>query len=209
MNLKNRRFLPDCTPLCLAMYMDVHKEGTGHLYPFLGEERGKKLQRHLTNFLLEQYYRHFWVFGCTSFVHIPAQLREKLSPRKPLVSFLDMLSPGIDAMTWNPRDSMYPWMFSLMGALPIFLNLINKPRGRMMMEMYCGLLPFINSNRILLQLMLRISLTLQAALLSIFCRLSACSADLRGFRSPGTACLFSAAITVSFPGSDYSIRSAV
>jgi hypothetical protein len=39
------------------VYMDVHKEGTGHLYPFLGEERGKKLQRHLTNFLLEQYYR--------------------------------------------------------------------------------------------------------------------------------------------------------
>ncbi|KAK1414620.1 hypothetical protein QVD17_30369 [Tagetes erecta] len=78
MNLKNRRFLPDCTPLCLAMYMDVHKEGTGHLYPFLGEERGKKLQRHLTNFLLEQYYRHFRVFGCTSFVRIPAQLRDKL-----------------------------------------------------------------------------------------------------------------------------------
>ncbi|KAI3664351.1 hypothetical protein L1987_89900 [Smallanthus sonchifolius] len=74
----------------------------------------------------------------------------------------------------------------------------------MMMEMYCGLLLFINSNRILLQLMLRISLTLQAALLSIFCRLSACSADLRGFQSPGTACLFSAAMTVSFPGSDYS-----
>ncbi|KAJ0427249.1 hypothetical protein HanRHA438_MTg0865021 (mitochondrion) [Helianthus annuus] len=100
-------------------------------------------------------------------------------------------------------------MFSLMGALHLFLNLINKPRGRMMMEMYCGLLLFINSNRILLQLMLRISLTLQAALLSIFCRLSACSADLRGFQSPGTACLFSAAMTVSFPGSDYSIRSAV
>ncbi|GJX66255.1 hypothetical protein Tco_0300598 [Tanacetum coccineum] len=53
-----------------------------------------------------------------------------------------------------------------------------------------------------LDLMLRISLTLQAALLSIFCRLSACSADLRGFQSPGTACLFSAAITVSFPGED-------
>lgn len=44
-----------------------------------------------------------------------------------------------------------------------FLNLINQPRGRMMMEMYCGLLLFINSNRILLQLMLRISLTLQAS----------------------------------------------
>ncbi len=36
MNLKNRRFGPDCTPLCLAMYMDVHKEGTGHLSPFFG-----------------------------------------------------------------------------------------------------------------------------------------------------------------------------
>ena len=43
----------------------------------------------------------------------------------------------------------------------IFLNLINQPRGRMVMEMYCGLLLFINSNLILLQLMLRISLTLQ------------------------------------------------
>jgi len=39
---------------------------------------------------------------------------------------------------------------------------------RVVMEMYCGLLLFINSNLILLQLMLRISLTLQA---SIFCRL--------------------------------------
>nr|GEZ83435.1 RNA-directed DNA polymerase homolog [Tanacetum cinerariifolium] len=70
----------------------------------------------------------------------------------------------------------------------------------MMMEKYYGLLLFINSNRILLQLMLRISLTHQAALLSIFCRLSACSADLRGFQSPVTACLFSAVITISFPG---------
>jgi hypothetical protein len=33
----------------------------------------------------------------------------------------------------------------------------------MVMEMYCGLLLFINSNLILLQLMLRISLTLQAS----------------------------------------------
>lgn len=24
------------TPLCLAMYMDVHKKGTGHLSPFFG-----------------------------------------------------------------------------------------------------------------------------------------------------------------------------
>jgi hypothetical protein len=66
-----------------------------------GEERGNKLQRHLTNFLLGQHHpiafasvwMHVFCF------HIPAQLREKLSPRKPLVSFLDMLSPGIDAMT--------------------------------------------------------------------------------------------------------------
>jgi hypothetical protein len=33
----------------------------------------------------------------------------------------------------------------------------------MVMEMYCGLLLFIKSNLILLQLMLRISLTLQAS----------------------------------------------
>lgn len=53
MNLKNRRFGPDFTLFFLAMYMDVHKEGTGHLSPFFGgEERGNKLQRHLTNFLL-------------------------------------------------------------------------------------------------------------------------------------------------------------
>ena len=40
---------------------------------------------------------------------------------------------------------------------------MEEPRGRMMMEMYCGLLLFINSNLILLQLMLRISRTLQAS----------------------------------------------
>ena len=33
---------------------------------------------------------------------------------------------------------------------------------------------------------------------SILCRLSACSADLRGFQSPGTACLFPAAITLFY-----------
>lgn len=78
-------------------YVDVHKEGTGHLSPFFG---GRSfIPSSLTNFLLGQYYRHFRVFGCTCFVHIPAQLIGKLSPRQPLVSFLDMLSPGIDAMT--------------------------------------------------------------------------------------------------------------
>lgn len=41
-------------------------------------------------------YRHLLVFGCTCFVHILAQLREKLSSRQALVSFLDMLSPNID-----------------------------------------------------------------------------------------------------------------
>ncbi|GJY24174.1 hypothetical protein Tco_0397832 [Tanacetum coccineum] len=50
-----------------------------------------------------------------------------------------------------------------------------------------------------LDLMLRISLTLQAALLSIFCQLSACSADLRGFQSPNTSCLFLAVVKVSSP----------
>lgn len=56
---------------------------------------------------------------------------------------------------------MYPGMFSLMGSPHIFLNLMFHPRA--VMEMYCGLLLFINSNLILLQLMLRISLTLQAS----------------------------------------------
>ena len=38
-------------------YVDVHKEGTGHLSPFFGgEERGNKLQRYLTNFLLGQHH---------------------------------------------------------------------------------------------------------------------------------------------------------
>ena len=161
MNLKNHREWPDCTPLCLAMYMDVHKEGTGHLSPFGGKREGRSSSGTSRT--------SYWgstigICECLdALVHIPAQLREKLSPRQPLLSFLDMLSPGIDAMTWNPRDSMYPWMFSLMGSPHIFLNLIKKPRGRMVMEMYCGLLLFINSNLILLQLMLRISLTLQAS----------------------------------------------
>lgn len=57
-------------------------------------------------------------------------------------------------------------MFSLMRSPHIFLNLINKTRGRMVMGMYFGLLLFINSNLILLQLMLRISLTLQASSLA-------------------------------------------
>lgn len=86
----------------MSGYIDVHKEGTGHLSPFFGwgkREGSLLVLSSLTNFLLGQYYRHFRVFGCTCFVHIPALLIEKLSPRQPLVSFLDMLSPGIDAMT--------------------------------------------------------------------------------------------------------------
>ncbi|GAV72853.1 hypothetical protein CFOL_v3_16341, partial [Cephalotus follicularis] len=67
----------------------------------------------------------------------------------------------------------------------------------MVMKMYCSLFLFINSNLILLQLMLRISLTLQAS--SIFSRLSVCSVDLRGFQSLGTTCLFSTVIAVYFP----------
>lgn len=69
------------------------KKGRDIALLFLGE-RGNKLQRHLTNFLLGQHHPSVWML-----VHIPAQLRAKLSPRKALVSFLDMLSPGIDAMT--------------------------------------------------------------------------------------------------------------
>lgn len=57
MTLKNHMFGLDCTPLCLAMSMDVHKEGTRHLFPFFGgEERVNKLQRYLINFLLGQHH---------------------------------------------------------------------------------------------------------------------------------------------------------
>lgn len=61
------------------------------------------MQRHLMNFLLGQHHP----IGADARV-LPAQLREKLCPRqftcllviviRPLVSFLDMHSPGIDAM---------------------------------------------------------------------------------------------------------------
>lgn len=37
------------------MYMNVHKERTS-FFCFGGEERGKKLQRHLTNLLLGQHH---------------------------------------------------------------------------------------------------------------------------------------------------------
>lgn len=81
--------------------MNVHKERTGHLSPFSffcfwGEERGKKLQRHLTNFLLGQHHPIGICECLDALVHILAQLREKLSSRQALVSFLDMLSPNID-----------------------------------------------------------------------------------------------------------------
>lgn len=65
-----------------------------------------------------------------------------LSPRQLLVSFLDMLSLGLDAMPWNPRDSISPFMFSFMRSPPLFLNLIHKPAPR---ENGDGVL-FINSH---------------------------------------------------------------
>lgn len=76
----------------------------GHLSPFFLGGREREEAAAAPHELITgagQYYRHLRVFGCTCFVHIPAQLREKLSPRQrqPLLSFLDMLSPGIDAMT--------------------------------------------------------------------------------------------------------------
>lgn len=64
-----------CTPLCLAMYMDVHKEGTGHLSPGGREREEAAAAPHELLTGAGQYYRHLRVFGCTCFVHIPAQLR--------------------------------------------------------------------------------------------------------------------------------------
>lgn len=62
-------------------YVDVHKEVKVSPF-FWGKREGRSfIPSSLTNFLLGQYYRHFRVFGCTCFVHIPAQFIEKGSPR--------------------------------------------------------------------------------------------------------------------------------
>lgn len=137
-------------------------------------------------------------------------VNRKIVPKATTCVFLGYAQSGYRCYDVKSKRLDVSLMLSLMEmeSSHIFLNLINQPRGRMMMEMYCGLLLFINFFLILLQLMLRISLTLQASSFAQHFLPIACSADLRGFQSPGTASFFSAAITVSFPGSGYSRRSA-
>lgn len=124
--------------------------------------------------------------------------------------FMDTLNSGMYMIRPKIQESRVSLILSLVGSPYIFLNLINQARGRIMMEMYYGFLVFISSNHILLQLMLQISLTIQASsFLNIFCQLLAYSANVRGFLSPDTTCLFQLAITISFPRSGYFIRSTV
>jgi hypothetical protein len=61
--------------------------------------------------------------------HIPAQLRDKLSPRKPFVSFLDMLSPGCYDVKSKRLDVSLNVLFNGVASYSIFLYLINQPRG--------------------------------------------------------------------------------
>ncbi|GFS28528.1 hypothetical protein Acr_07g0007650 [Actinidia rufa] len=66
-------------------------KGTGHLSPLGGKREGRSSSGTSRT--------SYWgstigICECLdALVHIPAQLREKLSPRQPLLSFLDMLSP--------------------------------------------------------------------------------------------------------------------
>ena len=99
-------------------------------------------------------------------------------------------------------------MFSLMRSPHIFLNLINQPRGRMVMEMYCGLLLFINSNLILSA----VDVTDQPhSSGQQLCPAS--SADCQPVQltpeDSNTACLFSAAITVAILGIVAKLRRAI
>lgn len=77
------------------MYMDVHKEGTGHLSPFFwGEERGKKLQRHLTKFLLGQ---HLYI-GASVWMHVfcsySCAVKRKIVPKATTCVFLGYAQSG-------------------------------------------------------------------------------------------------------------------
>lgn len=92
-------------------------------------------------------------------------VNRKIVPKATTSVFLGYAQSGYRCYDVKSKRLDVSLMLSLMEmeSPHIFLNLINQPRGRMMMEMYCGLLLFINFFLILLQLMLRISLTLQAS----------------------------------------------
>lgn len=92
-------------------------------------------------------------------------VNRKIVPKATTCVFLGYAQSGYRCYDVKSKRLDVSLMLSLMEmeSPHIFLNLINQPRGRMMMEMYCGLLLFINFFLILLQLMLRISLTLQAS----------------------------------------------
>lgn len=85
-------------------------------------------------------------------------VNRKIVPKATTCVFLGYAQSGYRCYDVKSKRLDVSLMLSLMEmeSPHIFLNLINQPRGRMMMEMYCGLLLFINSHLILLQLMLRI-----------------------------------------------------
>lgn len=127
---------------------------------------GKKLhsiQPHelLTGAVL--YYRpSLWMHVFCSY---SCAVNRKIVPKATTCVFLGYAQSGYRCYDVKCKRLDVSLMLSLMEmeSPHIFLNLINQPRGRMMMEMYCVLLLFINFFLILLQLMLRISLTLQAS----------------------------------------------
>lgn len=116
----------------------------------LGEERGKKQQRHLTNFLL--YYRHLSLW-----MHVFCSCAVKIFivPKATTCVFLGYAQSGYRCYDVKSKRLDVSFLFND----HIFLNLINQPRGRMMMEMYCGLLLLFINRRGLILLQIRSSLS--------------------------------------------------
>ena len=76
------------------MYMDVHKEGTSLSFFFGGEERGNKLQRYLTNFLLGQHHP----IGARVWMHVfcsySCAVKRKSVPKATTCVFLGYAQSG-------------------------------------------------------------------------------------------------------------------
>lgn len=74
---------------------DVHKEGTGHLSPFFGgAERGNKLQRHLTNFLLGPSYSICECLDALVLFSYSCAVKIKIFPKETTCFFLGYAQSG-------------------------------------------------------------------------------------------------------------------
>lgn len=127
----------------------------GHLSPFFG---GKREGRSCSGTSRTSYWGS--TIGASVWMHLfcsySCAVKREIVPKATTSVFLGYAQSGYRCYDVKSKRLDV----SKKGSPHIFLNLKNKQKR---MEMYCGLLLFINSNLILLQLMLRISLTLQAS----------------------------------------------